>query len=68
MKKTFFLLVATIVLASCAKKETCTCELNNTVTYTESSTDSQKVESDCENYARQANGPGVTVITICKVQ
>ncbi|MEO8760282.1 MAG: hypothetical protein ABI388_04035 [Bacteroidia bacterium] len=68
MKKTFFLLAVTFVISSCAKKETCTCKLNGTVTYTESSTDFQKVESDCESYADHANGPGTTVITICTVQ
>jgi len=69
MKKIFSLLLSLALgFSSCAKKETCTCKYNNTVTYTESSTDSQKIETDCENYARQANSSGATVITVCTVQ
>jgi hypothetical protein len=68
MRKTFFFLTLTAVLLSaCTKNETCTCKLGNTVTFTESTSDSQKVESDCESYAQKANA-GATVITVCTVQ
>ena len=69
MKKIFLLLVlATTLSSSCKKNETCTCKLNGTVTFTESLSDSNKLESDCEAYADKANTPGSTVVTICTVQ
>ncbi len=67
MKKIFLLFVLLVGLSSCAKKETCTCKYNSTVVFTESLSDSNKLEADCEAYADKANSPGTTV-TICTVQ
>gem|GEM_PF-5839626 len=69
MKKIFLFLTCVIILSSaCTKNETCTCKVGNTVTFTESTSDDQKVETDCENYAKQANSPGSATTTVCQVQ
>ncbi len=65
--KNILLFALALGLSSCAKKETCTCKYNGTVTFTESLSDSNKLEADCEAYADKANSPGTTV-TVCTVQ